>query len=54
MYKVVIDIYPRMISGTNGCHKFVYDHYKTKREAVKISDAINTNGTMGKAWVEKI
>lgn len=53
MYKVVVDIAPKTISGTNGCHMFVYGSYKTKREARFIADSINDNGTMGRAFVEK-
>ena len=53
MYKVVVDIYPRTIQGTNGCHKYVFDSYKTKKQAQKVSDEINENGTLGKACVEK-
>ena len=33
MWEVVVDIAPRTIKGTNGCHKYVFDAYKTKREA---------------------
>ena len=33
MWEVVVDIAPRIIQGTNGCHKYVFGAYKTKREA---------------------
>ena len=52
-YKVIVDIAPKTIKGTNRCHKYVFDSYKTKKEACEIRDRINSLGDMGKAYVEK-
>ena len=56
MWKVIVDISPRTIEGTNGCHKYVWGHYKTKREAVLMCNDINSplsNGILGVATFEK-
>lgn len=53
MRKVIVDIAPRTIEGTKGCHKYIFDEYKTKKEAQKITDEINESGTLGKAYFEK-
>lgn len=29
MWKVVVDIAPKTIEGTKGCHKYVFGTYKT-------------------------
>lgn len=53
-YKVIVDIYPRKIKGTNGCHKYVFDEYRTKREAEAAAEALNAaKDFKGKAIVEK-
>lgn len=51
-YRVVVDISPRVIEGTKSCHKYVFDEYRTKREASYISSEINRLG-LGKASVER-
>lgn len=51
---VVIDISPKTINGTHGCHKYVFDEYKTQKTAIEIRDMINSLGDMGKAHIEKI
>ena len=43
MYKVIVDIAPKTIPGTNGCHKYVFGEYKTKREALKVIAEINAS-----------
>ena len=53
MYSVIVDIAPKTISDTNGCHKYVFNSYNTKKEAISIMNQINENGTMGIATVEK-
>ena len=53
MWKVIVDIAPKIIKGTNGCHKYVFDTYKTKKEALKKKDMINSLGDMGTAYIEK-
>ena len=54
-YKVVVDIYPKTIPGTNGCHKYVFGEYKTKREAESVGASINAStGYIGVATVEKV
>lgn len=55
-YKVIVDISPRTIPGTKGCHKYVWGYYKTKREAVAMAKDINSplsGGYLGTARVEK-
>lgn len=54
MWNVVVDIAPRTIEGTKGCHEYVFDTFFTKKEAIEIRDRINSLGNMGKAYVEKI
>ena len=53
MWKIVVDTSPEIIPGTNGCHKYVFARYKTKREAEAVKAKIN--GITGKesAKVEK-
>ena len=53
-WKVVVDIFPRMIEGTNGCHKYVHSWHDTKKEADNIAAQINENGKLGKATVERV
>lgn len=53
MWKVIVDISPKTIKGTKGCHKYVFDTYKTKNEAEKITNEINKLNVMGKAHFEK-
>ena len=53
MWKVVVDIAPKTIEGTKGCHKYVFGTYKTKREAEKIINEINKSNEMGKAHFGK-
>ena len=43
MWKIVI-ILNSVIPGTNGCHKYVWGYYKTKREAEQIAEQINDYG----------
>ena len=55
-WKVVVDIAPRVIEGTNGCHEYVWGWYRTKREAVLMANDINsplTGGKLGVAHVER-
>lgn len=51
-WKVMCDMFPNTIPGTNGCHKYVLCEAKTKREAQRIADEI-TKTTSETAWVEK-
>ena len=51
-WKVVVDIAPRIIPGTNGCHKFVYGYYRTMAQAFKAAEEINLLECAGKATVE--
>lgn len=53
MWKVVVDIAPKTIEGTKGCHKYVFGAYKTKKEAEKIINEINKSNEMGKAHFGK-
>lgn len=53
MWEVVVDITPRTIAGTKGCHKYVFGEYKTKKCAEKIKNEINDSGKLGKAYIEK-
>lgn len=53
MWKVVVDIAPKTIEGTKGCHKYVFGTYKTKKEAEKIINEINKSNEMGKAHFGK-
>lgn len=53
MFKVVVDIFPKTISGTNKCHKYIFGRYDTKKEAQKTVDAINELGKLGNASIEK-
>lgn len=53
-YRVIVDISPRTIEGINGCHKYVFGSYKTKKEADRVSAEINKTKGAGKATVEKI
>ena len=41
MYKVIVDIAPRTIAGTNGCHKYVFGRYCTKKETISVMESIN-------------
>ena len=52
-YTVIVDISPKTIPGTKGCHKYVFNDYRTKKEAVKVAAKINANRLMGVATVEK-
>ena len=51
-YLVVVDIAPKMIKGTNGCHKYVFGEYKTKREALYFAAQAEKLG-FGSASVER-
>ena len=54
MYRVIVDIAPKTIPGTNGCHKYVFGTYKTKREAQAVSASINSaTGYIGVATIKK-
>lgn len=53
MWKVTVDISPRTIDGTKGCHKYVFGEYKTKKEAKRIANEINETRTLGKAYFKK-
>ena len=52
-YKVTVDISPKTIPGTNGCHEYVFGEYKTRREAFRVSEEINRTKDAGTAVVEK-
>ena len=52
MWKVVCDMFPDTVPGTNGCHKYVLCEVKTKREAQRIADEISQT-TPETAWIEK-
>ena len=54
MYKVIVDIAPKIIPGTNGCHKYVYGVHKERKEAEKVASAINAaTGFPGVATIIK-
>lgn len=53
MYKVVVDVFPAVLSGTDGCHKYVFDYYRTKRSAEEVASAINSIDKAVYAFVEK-
>lgn len=53
-YRVIVDISPRTIPGTNGCHKYVFKYFRTKREADASAEALNAAKDFGKATVEKV
>ncbi len=53
MWKVVVNTYPKEIPGTNGCHKYVFARYKTKREAEAVKAKINDISGKESAVVEK-
>lgn len=52
-WMIVIDIAPKVIEGTNGCHTYVFDYCKTKREATRVAEEINAVGRFGMAFVER-
>lgn len=53
MYKVIVDIAPKTIPGTNGCHKYVFETYKTKKAATAVMEQINNTEGFGTAIIEK-
>ena len=54
MYKVIVDIAPRTIAGTNGCHKYVFGRYCTKKETISVMESINNaEKYIGIATMEK-
>lgn len=53
MYKVIVDISPNVIPGTNGCHEYVFGEYNTRKEALRISQEINRTKEAGTAVIEK-
>lgn len=53
MYKVIVDIAPKVVSGTNGCHKYVFSEYKTKKEAMETCNTINALRHKGVATIQK-
>ena len=50
---VIVDISPRTIKGTHGCHKYVFNEYRTKHEAEAVAEALNALKDFGKATVKK-
>lgn len=52
-YAVVINIAPRVIEGTAGCHEYLFEYCRTKKEATLLADSINRVSTLGIARVEK-
>ena len=48
---MIVDISPRVVEGTKSCHKYVFNEYRTKKEASYISSEINRL-ELGKASVE--
>lgn len=54
-WKVVVGIAPKTIEGTNGCHKYVFAYYGTKREAERIATELNAirDQFSGTATVER-
>jgi len=50
---VIVNIAPRTIKGTDGCHEYVFCWSNTRQEAQHIADRINTNGKIGVARVER-
>lgn len=52
-WKVVVDIAPKVIKGTKGCHEYVWQRYKTKKQAQFWADEFNRSGDYGTARVEK-
>lgn len=53
MWKVVVDMTPNTVPGTNGCHKYVLGRYKTKREAEGVKERFNGIAEKESATVEK-
>ena len=51
-WKVVVDIAPRIVEGTKGCHKFVFGYYKTKRDATYVANELVKEGQ--NAFAEKV
>lgn len=49
LYKVVVDIYPQILSQENPRTRYVFGVYQTKREADNIAKEINALKTVGKA-----
>ena len=55
MWEVAVDIAPRTIKGTNGCHKYRFGVYKTKREAEETAGQLRgfvADGIMEEAIIE--
>ena len=54
-WKVVVDIAPKTIEGTNGCHKYVFRHCRTKKEADMTARELNAlkHQFSGTATVER-
>lgn len=42
-WKVIVDIAPKTIDGTSGCHQYVFGYYRTKREADMIAAELNAH-----------
>lgn len=53
MYRVIVDISPNMIPGTNGCHEYVFGEYETRKDALRVSQKINRTKGAGTATIEK-
>ncbi len=49
LYKVVVDIYPQIISKDNPKTRYVFGVYRTKREADNIAKELNALKNVGKA-----
>ena len=52
-WSVVVDISPKTIRGTNRCHKYLFDQYKTKKEATFMAAELERLN-YGKATDEKV
>lgn len=53
-YKVVVDIYPQILSKDNPRTRYVFGVYPTKREADNIAKEINALENVGKAKVMEV
>lgn len=52
-WNVIVDVKPHYIEGTEGCHRYVFGTYKTKKQADEICNGINSLKSLGKASVKK-
>lgn len=50
-WTVVVDIEPKTIEGTKGCHMFVFNEFNTQKEAEECAERLNELNEKGKAFV---